>query len=134
MGDRNKNIQLAIGMIGRLKETRVVKVSSIIETLPMGGPAQGKFLNAALEIQTQLSPRELLIKLQEIESGLGRVRFEKNGPRAIDLDILFYADKKINEPDLVVPHPRIKERDFVLIPLKEIAGSAVEKLLDENNN
>jgi len=134
MGDRNKNIQLAIDMIGRLKETRVTKVSSIIETLPVGGPRQGKFLNAAIEIHTELPPRELLVKLQEIESGLGRVRFEKNGPRTIDLDILFYGDKKINEPGLVVPHPGIKERDFVLIPFKEIAASTVERLLHENNN
>jgi len=134
MGDRNKNIQLAIDMIGRLKETRVAKVSSIIETLPVGGPRQGKFLNAAIEVHTELSPRELLVKLQEIESGLGRVRFEKNDPRTIDLDILFYGDKKINEQGLVVPHPGIKERDFVLTPLKEIAASTVEKLLHENNN
>lgn len=134
MGDRNKNIQTAIEMISRLKETRVTKVSSMIETLPVGGPAQGKFLNAAIEIHTELPPQELLVKLQEIESGLGRVRFEKNGPRTIDLDILFYGDKKINEPGLVVPHPGIKERDFVLIPLKEIAASTVEKLLHENNS
>jgi len=129
MGDRNKNIQTAIDMINRLRETRVTKASSIIETLPVGGPPQGKFLNAAIEIHTELTPRELLTDLLKIESELGRIRLEKNAPRTIDLDILFYADKKIKEEDLVVPHPRIKERDFVLIPLKEITGGAVEKLL-----
>jgi len=134
MGNRNKNIQTAIDMIDRLKETRVTKVSSIIETLPVGGPPQGKFMNAAIEIQTGLTPKKLLTNLQEIESELGRLRSEKNGPRTIDLDILFYADKKIKEPDLVVPHPRIKERDFVLIPLKEIAAASLDKFLNENNN
>jgi dihydroneopterin aldolase/2-amino-4-hydroxy-6-hydroxymethyldihydropteridine diphosphokinase len=134
IGDRNKNIQLAIDKINQLRETKVTKISSIIETIPVGGPAQEKFLNAAIEIETLLSPRELLTHLQKIESALGRVRIVKNGPRTIDLDILFYDDKKIREEDLVVPHPRIKKREFVLNPLKEIAGHIVEKLFNENNN
>lgn len=134
IGDRNKNIQLAIDKINQLRETKVTKISSIIETIPVGGPAQEKFLNASIEIETLLSPRELLTHLQKIESALGRVRIVKNGPRTIDLDILFYDDKKIREEDLVVPHPRIKKREFVLNPLKEIAGHIVEKLFNENNN
>lgn len=130
LGQRKKNIELAIDKINRLSETKVAKISSVIETLPVGGPKQGKFLNAAIEIKTGLSPRKLLACLQEIEHGLGRKRVVKNGPRTIDLDILFYGDKKIKEKDLVVPHPRIKERQFVLVPLKEIAGNIVKEYLD----
>lgn len=134
MGDRNKNIRLAINKINGLRETKVTKISSIMESLPAGGPPQGKFLNVAIEIETPLSPRELLTHLQRIEAELGRVRIVKDGPRTIDLDILFYADKEIRERDLVVPHPRIKEREFVLSPLKEIAGHMVKRLFDEDNN
>ncbi len=134
LGDREKNIRTAIDKVNRLKDTRVSKVSSLIETAAVGGPVQGKFLNAAMEIETELAPRDLLSGLLEIESELGRQRLEKNGPRTIDLDILLYADDKINEEGLVVPHPRMLERDFVLIPLREIAPAVAEKLLNENNN
>jgi 2-amino-4-hydroxy-6-hydroxymethyldihydropteridine diphosphokinase len=128
LGDRALNIQLAIEKIKRLKDTKITKISSIIETLPVGGPAQGKFLNAAIEIQTNMSPRDLLKNLQTIESELGRLRTVKNGPRTIDLDILFCEDLQIRENDLIVPHPRIKEREFVLTPLREIAPDLVKRL------
>ncbi len=133
LGNRKENIRLAIEKIKELKETTVTKISSLIETDPVGGPAQGKFLNAAIEIQTNLSAPELLRHLQKIESRLGRVRTVKNGPRTIDLDILFYGDKQINQEDLIVPHPRIKEREFVLAPLREIAPDIVKKLFDEDS-
>lgn len=121
LGDRKKNIQSAIERINRIKATAVTKVSTFIETKPLGGPAQPDFLNAAIEITTDLSPRTLLHNLQEIESQLGRVRLEKNGPRTIDLDILFFNSQRIKEDGLVVPHPSINEREFVLRPLREIA-------------
>ena len=99
----------------------VVRVSSLIETKAVGGPAQGDFLNGAVEIQTSLGPRELLKMLQGIEGALGRVRHERWGPRTIDLDILLYGDEVVQEPDLVIPHPLMHERAFVLKPLAEIA-------------
>jgi len=128
LGDRALNIQLAIEKIKQIQNTKITKISSIIETLPVGGPAQGKFLNAAIEIQTNMSPPELLKNLQTIESELGRLRTVKNGPRTIDLDILFCEDLQIREKDLIVPHPRIKEREFVLAPLREIAPDLVKRL------
>jgi 2-amino-4-hydroxy-6-hydroxymethyldihydropteridine diphosphokinase len=133
LGDRREFIRSAIEKINLLKETRVTKESSVIETDPVGGPTQAKYLNAAIEILTSLTPRELLINLHNIESELGRVRTVKNGPRTIDLDILLFNNAKINDKDLIVPHPRILEREFVLKPLREIAPQVVEKLLYENN-
>jgi 2-amino-4-hydroxy-6-hydroxymethyldihydropteridine diphosphokinase len=133
LGDRRKNLMQAIEKIGRLQNTKVTKTSSIIETEPVGGPPQGKFLNACLEIQTELSARELLKNLQNIESELGRVRTVKYGPRTIDLDILLFNDKQIKDKDLTVPHPKILEREFVFAPLKEIAPDTVKKLLHEVN-
>jgi 2-amino-4-hydroxy-6-hydroxymethyldihydropteridine diphosphokinase len=128
LGERQENIVEAIRRIKKLKDTLVTKVSSNIETEPVGGPLQGKFLNAAIEIQTNLSCRQLLKHLQAIEQELGRVRTVKDGPRIIDLDILLYADYKINEADLIIPHPRMKEREFVILPLKEIASEVVKGL------
>jgi len=120
MGNRKQNIKMAIDKINLIKKTRVTKISSIIQTLPVGGPKQNKFLNAAAEIKTALSARILLYNLQRIEKELGRVRNIKNGPRTIDLDILIFGDKKINACNLVIPHPRMQERGFVLKPLSEI--------------
>ncbi|MCM8801442.1 MAG: 2-amino-4-hydroxy-6-hydroxymethyldihydropteridine diphosphokinase [Candidatus Omnitrophica bacterium] len=133
LGDREKNINSAIERLKHLKDTRVSGVSSIIETKPVGGPPQEKFLNAVVKIQTKLSPKQLLRELQDIELQLGRIRSVKNGPRTIDLDILFYGNKRIKEKDLIIPHPRIKERDFVLIPLGEIAPQIVKRLSNEDN-
>ena len=120
MGDRRKNIDEAIRRLGEMKGIEVKRVSSIYETEPMGGPKQGKYLNGAIEIETYLEPGELMIKLQKIEKQSGRIRTVKNAPRTIDLDILLYGDKKINEPNLKIPHPRMHERDFVIKPLKDL--------------
>ncbi len=121
LGDRSKNIKIAIGKIKELKDTRVIKVSRIFETEPVGGPpGQEKYLNGALKIKTGLAPKALLKGLQRIEIVLGREKTVRNAPRVIDLDILFYADKIIRTKDLIVPHPRLFERDFVLKPLGEI--------------
>lgn len=108
--------------------TRIKKISSIIETAPQGGPAQGPYLNAVLALDTGLAPYSLLQKLQEIENSLGRVRTGKNSPRTIDLDILIYSDTLINEEALRIPHPRMMEREFVLTPLKEIAPEVLKDL------
>ncbi|MEK6732323.1 MAG: 2-amino-4-hydroxy-6-hydroxymethyldihydropteridine diphosphokinase [Candidatus Omnitrophota bacterium] len=123
LGDRQKYIESAIQRLKETKGIEVKKVSSIYETDPAGGPSQGKYLNGAIEIETELGPRELLTRLLNIETLLGRERTVKNGPRTIDLDILLFGDKKIDEPGLKIPHPRMCEREFVIKPLKEIYES-----------
>jgi 2-amino-4-hydroxy-6-hydroxymethyldihydropteridine diphosphokinase len=128
LGDRHYYINTAIRRIRLLMETRVTKISKIIETLPVGGPQQGQYLNCVIEIQTDLSPYELLKRLQKIEADLGRVSIIKDGPRNIDLDILLFGDAKINEDSLCIPHPRMLNRDFVMKPLEEIAPTLVKGL------
>ncbi len=123
LGDRRENIRLALAKINKLKGTKVIKLSRIIEVAAVGGPSgQPKFLNAALKIKTSLTPITLLNGLKKIERELGRdargtLRW---GPRVIDLDILFYGDKIIKRRGLEIPHPRIFEREFVLRPLSEV--------------
>jgi len=123
LGDRNKNISLALNCLEQDPAINVVKVSSLIETEPHNCPAhQPKFLNAAAKIETSYSARQLLAKLQKTESKLGRkMPRVKNAPRTIDLDILTFGDSKIDERDLQVPHPKMWQREFVTLPLKEIA-------------
>ena len=99
---------------------RVVRESSVIETDPVGYADQGRYLNQVVEVDTQLTPRELLNALLAIETAMGRVRTIKNGPRNIDLDVLIYHQVSLNEPGLELPHPRMMERSFVLEPLREL--------------
>jgi dihydroneopterin aldolase/2-amino-4-hydroxy-6-hydroxymethyldihydropteridine diphosphokinase len=121
LGDREENIKNAIQKINLLQKTKVLKQSKFIYTNPLGGPAnQSKFLNAALKIRTALSPTTLLKSLKIIEKDLGREKNVRNGPRKIDLDILLYADRIIRKKDLIIPHPRMFDRDFVLKPLSEV--------------
>ena len=121
LGNRRKNIKLALEKIRQLKDTKLLKVSKVMESIPLGGPVgQGKFLNAALKIKTRFSPKQLLKQLKIIEKDLGRVPTVRWGPRVIDLDILLYSDRLINTRELVVPHPRILERKFVIKPLLEV--------------
>jgi len=121
LGDRRANIDTAIDLLKRNDAVRVVKVSSIYETEPVGGPPQGKFLNGVMELETDVSPRELLAELNGIEDRLGRKRREMFGPREIDLDIILYGEETIDEPGLTIPHPRMREREFVMRGLTEIA-------------
>jgi len=134
LGNRKNNIEQALLEIAALSCTKIIKVSSLIETLPVGGPNdQGKYLNGVAEIETGLKPEELLEALQSIEKKLKRVRELKNGPRTIDLDILLYGKRKIKTEKLQIPHPRMCERDFVMKPLLEIEpliGQLLEKLGD----
>ncbi|MDP2923283.1 MAG: 2-amino-4-hydroxy-6-hydroxymethyldihydropteridine diphosphokinase [Candidatus Omnitrophota bacterium] len=122
LGNREKNIKLALREINRLKEIKIIKVSKIIESEPVGGPAgQGKFLNTVLKIKTNLTPVNLLKKLKIIEVELGRPKKHiRYGPRTMDLDILFYGDKIIKKRGLEIPHPRIFEREFVIGPLLQV--------------
>lgn len=123
LGDRRALIQSALTMLDADERTRVIKSSPLLETAPVGGPAgQGAFLNAACELQTTRSPRELLELLLGIEVRLGRERRQRWGPRTIDLDLLLYGDAVVDEPGLHIPHPRMHERRFVLEPLAIIAG------------
>ncbi len=126
LGDRRDNIEKAIAFLKKEK-MKVLKLATLIETEPVGGPKQGKFLNSVVKIQTELEPQKLLKVLKSIENQMGRVKTVQDGPRPIDLDILLYDNLKLNTPSLTIPHPRMLERDFVLIPLKEIADHLVEK-------
>jgi len=128
LGNRPANIESAIAELKGSSGISIEKISSIIETTPIGGPRQSKYLNGVVKIKTEISPRALLGILQKIENKLGRIRTVKNGPRTIDLDMLLYDDKMINEPDLKVPHPRMFEREFVMRPLLEIEPQIMERL------
>ncbi len=122
IGDRHKTISAAISMIDSRIGT-IVRRSSIIETEPQGFFSENKFLNLCIAVNTNLSPRELLYATQEIERVLGRTSKSIDNQyedRLIDIDILLYGDIVLNDDDLVIPHPRMKERDFVMTPLKEI--------------
>jgi len=107
----------------------VVAVSPVYETDPVGGPDdQGAYLNLVVELDTDLSPRELLAAAQRAEAGAKRVRTERWGPRTLDVDVLLVGDEAVDEPDLVVPHPRMWERAFVLVPLADLAPELVSEM------
>ena len=121
LGDRAEHISAALRELATPGDIRVVAVSTLHETEPVGGPAgQTRYLNAAAELETTLTARELLARMQEIEQRHGRVRDVANGPRTLDLDLLLFGDEVIDEPDLCVPHPRMCTRSFVVEPLSEI--------------
>jgi len=120
LGDRKKNIKKALDYLAGTKGIKIEKISGIYETDAVGGPPQGRFLNAAIKIKTSLSPQLLLKTIKKIEKKSGRRESVRWGPRQIDLDILLYASKIIKTRGLTVPHPRMFEREFVLKPLREI--------------
>lgn len=129
LGDRELSIRLAIEALGGVPGTQVTRVSSIYDTDAEGDVDQPPFLNAVAELATDCPPRRLLWHLLLIEARLGRERRRHHGPRPIDLDLLLYDDRVIAEADLIVPHPRLAERPFVLVPLDEIAGDAMHPAL-----
>jgi len=118
--DRFAYLQKAVNLIEDDENIRLLNVSSVYETLPFGNLTQENFYNTAVEILTLLDPIDLLKRLKEIESEIGRSENEKWGPREIDLDIIFYDDIVIDEKELIIPHPGVYERDFFLIPLLEL--------------
>lgn len=131
LGDREQNMLRAIQLIGERVGT-VVRQSSLIETEPWGFDSENKFLNGVILVETTHSPREVLLLTQQIERDLGRTKksltshhspltSKKYADRPIDIDILLYDDLTIDEPDLKIPHPLMQQRDFVMIPLKEIS-------------
>jgi 2-amino-4-hydroxy-6-hydroxymethyldihydropteridine diphosphokinase len=120
IGDRLENIKNSLDSLEKLPDTTIVKSSRIYETKPWGYLDQQNFYNCCILVETSLSPSALLGALLGIEAALGRIREFKNGPRIIDLDLLLYEDEIINTEELTVPHPRIKERAFVLYPLRDL--------------
>ena len=121
LGNRRQYLADAILALNSEAGIRVEKISSVYLSKPVGVVDQPDFLNLVVQIATSLTAHELLMRCLQIEKKLGRVRAERWGPRAIDLDILWVDGASINEPELVLPHPRMKERAFVLVPLAEIA-------------
>ena len=120
LGDRKQNLEKAIDSLNNIPYTDVLKASSIFETEPVDYLRQDNFYNIVVEVRSQFEPAEMLGICLGIESGLGRIRGIKSGPRIIDLDLIFAEDKSIKSKNLIVPHPRYKERRFVLEPLLEI--------------
>lgn len=121
LGDPRAAMRSALRLIGRDAQTEIVAVSSLYRTPPWGKIDQPDFLNAVAELRTRLAPRVLLDLCLSVEAELHRVRKERWGPRSIDLDLLVYGNRDIDEEGLTVPHPRMLERAFVLVPLAEIA-------------
>lgn len=120
LGDRQSRLREAVaGLVD------VVAVSPVYETDPVGGPPQGAYLNAVVELDTERSPRELLALARELEERAGRVRGERFGPRTLDVDVLLVGDLRVDDADLVVPHPRLWRRRFVVAPLADLAPDLV---------
>ena len=119
--DRIDYLQSAVEALDAHAKIRVDAISGVYETEPVGGPEQGPYLNMAVRIATLLSPAGLLRACQEVERALGRERQERWGPRTIDVDILLYGGRRIRRRNLEVPHPRLVERPFALVPLMEVA-------------
>jgi 2-amino-4-hydroxy-6-hydroxymethyldihydropteridine diphosphokinase len=122
LGDREGTLRAAVGRLRGLPATDVVRVSTLRDTEPVGYREQPRFLNGVVELETTLSPRALLVALLELEAAFGRDRgtVPPQGPRTLDLDLLLYGQDRIDEPGLQVPHPRLHERRFVLVPLAEL--------------
>ena len=120
LGERETMIRQALEAMSRMPETHLVKASSLYDTEPVGEVDQPNFLNAVAQLDTELTARQLLWNLLLIERRLGRVRTQRWGPRTIDLDLLLYGNLVLDEPELVVPHPELIRRSFVLVPLVEL--------------
>jgi 2-amino-4-hydroxy-6-hydroxymethyldihydropteridine diphosphokinase len=119
--DPVQQVRSGLADLAALPDTRLTAHSSLYRTPPVGKLDQPDFINAVARLETRLPPERLLQALLDIESRHARVRGERNGPRTLDLDLLLYAEREIRSPDLTVPHPRMHERAFVLVPLAEIA-------------
>lgn len=121
LGDRRAALSRAVAGL-----PDVARVSPLYETDPVGGPGgQGPYLNLVVELDTELGPRQLLARAQALEEEAGRVRRERFGPRTLDVDVLLVGDLRVSEEDLEVPHPRMWERGFVLVPLADLAPELV---------
>ena len=131
LGDKEANLRRALELVQQ-RGVEVVKTSSFICTEPYGVTDQPQFLNGVCEVRTSLEPLELLRTLLEIEQEMGRVRLRHWGERNIDLDLLLYEDVVMDTPELILPHPDMQNRDFVLLPLAEIAPELVHPILQKS--
>ena len=120
VGDRGRALQHAVDGLAAAAGVTVAAVSSVYETAPVGGPEQPDYLNAVVAVETDRTPRELLEIAKRLEDEAGRVPGERWGPRPLDVDVLLVGDDEVDEDDLVVPHPRLYERAFVMVPLAEL--------------
>ena len=127
LGDRPANLRAALAALP--PKVKVLAESPVYETQPWGAPDQPLYLNMVIRGETALSPRALLAHVKTLEVQLGRVPSIRYGPRKIDIDILFYDDRIIETADLIVPHPRLQERAFVLVPLADLAPDLIHPLL-----
>ena len=131
LGDRAAHLEQALAVLAG-EGIEIVRRSSFYATEPVGFSPQQWFLNCVVEATTELMPRQLLRATQQAENELGRRRLVRNGPRTVDIDILFYGSNVVSMPDLEIPHPRIAERRFVLVPLREIAPGLRHPTLRRN--
>jgi len=130
--NKEENIKKAINLLEQ--KCKILKLSSLYKTEPVGYKNQDWFLNCVVKVKTGLGPKKLLVFLQSIEKRLKRVKTIKNGPRVIDLDILFYGKKIINESRLVIPHPQLHKRLFVLRPLQNLCPDFIHPVLQKSVN
>lgn len=121
LGDREAHLRRAVALLAREPGVEVARVSSVYETEPEGVTDQPRFLNQVVEVRTTLPPEALLARALAVEAALGRVRRERWGPRVIDVDLLLYGEEVVSRPGLQVPHPRLRERVFAMVPLAELA-------------
>lgn len=132
MGDRIDSLRKALLRLGEVGDISIEEVSSVYETEPVGYRNQPDFLNLAVRIDTGLSPESLLTEILHIEKDLGRKRTRRFGPRTIDIDILLFENQERSDDRLTIPHPRMKQRAFVLIPLRDVMPGMTEEIPEES--
>jgi len=130
IGERKKNLERAVILLKK-NGVQIISESSIYETSPVGYSEQPWFLNQVLEIQAELDPKAFLRMVKEIEKKMGRILTRSKGPRCIDIDILLAENIIVQSKELIIPHPELAKRNFVLVPLKEIANVTVHPILNE---
>lgn len=137
LGQREENVRRAVAALSSSPGVQVRGLSSLYETEPVGYAEQGWFINAVVEVSTTLEPRQLLGLVKKVEGQLGRKPSPRWGPRHIDIDILLYGEAQASSPELTIPHPRLRERLFVLLPLQELCpdwrdegGQSIDELIE----
>ncbi len=125
LGDRLAYLRGAVSALAATPGIEVAAVSRVYETVPVGGPAQDRYLNAVVAVETDLGARQLLAVAQHLETAAGRERAERFGPRTLDVDVLLVGEEQVDSAELTVPHPRWQERGFVLAPLADVAPELV---------
>lgn len=132
LGDRSRNLRKALELLSRSGSFQIIENSGMYRTVAVGGPAQDDYMNMVIRGETSLGPFSVLGLLKRIERNMGREKKPRNYPRLIDLDLVFYGNRTISSKDLIVPHPRAHERDFVMLPMSDINPDFVHPLIDKN--